>query len=333
MRPFTYVRPETSDAAVTALAAAGAGAKFLAGGTTLYDLMKLDVEAPTTIVDVRGLAGLTDVVAGPDGLRLGAMATMSAVADDAAVRRDYPALAESLSLAASRQLRNMASVGGNVLQRTRCSYFRGDMGYPCNKRAPGSGCSAIGGIDRGLAVLGTSDACIANYPGDWAVALSAFDASIETMSPRGARTISIHELHREPGTTPEIETNLAPDELITGITVPALAFGPASTYLKIRDRESYAFALASAAVAVDLADDGTVREARIALGGVATRPWRAREAEATLVGGPLTTETARRAGEVAFTSATPGQFNGFKVGLGIRTVTDALLIAQGRVNR
>ena len=331
MRPFTYVRPETSDAAVTALAAAGAGAKFLAGGTTLYDLMKLDVEAPTTIVDVRGLAGLTDVVAGPDGLRLGAMATMSAVADDAAVRRDYPALAESLSLAASRQLRNMASVGGNVLQRTRCSYFRGDMGYPCNKRAPGSGCSAIGGIDRGLAVLGTSDACIANYPGDWAVALTAFDASIETMSPRGSRTISIHDLHREPGTTPEVETNLAPDELITGITVPALAFGRASTYLKIRDRESYAFALASAAVAVDI-DGDTVREARIALGGVATRPWRAREAEATLVGGPLTAETARRAGEAAFAGATPGRDNGFKVELGIRTVADALLIAQGRGN-
>ena len=332
MRPFAYVRPDSPDAAITALAAAGVGAKFLAGGTTLYDLMKLEVEKPTTVVDVRALPGLMDIASGPDGLRLGAMATMSAVADDPSVQRDYPALYESLSLAASRQLRNMASVGGNLLQRTRCSYFRGDAGYPCNKRAPGSGCAAIGGIDRGLAVLGTSDACIANYPGDWAVALTAFDASVETMSPRGARTISIHDLHREPGTTPEIETNLAPDELITGITVPALAFGRASTYHKIRDRESYAFALASAAVAVDM-DGDTVREARIALGGVASRPWRAREAEATLVGGPLTTETARRAGEVAFAGATPGQLNGYKIELGIRTVTDALLIAQGRVNR
>ena len=333
MQPFSYVRVESPDDAVTALASAGAEAKFLAGGTTLYDLMKLDVEAPTTVVDVRALPGLTDVAAGPDGLRLGAMATMSAVADDATVRRDYPALAESLSQAASRQLRNMASVGGNLLQRTRCSYFRGDPGYPCNKRSPGSGCAAIGGIDRGLAVLGTSDACIANYPGDWAVALTAFDASIETVSPRGPRTVSIHDLHVEPGQTPWVEHTLAPDELITAITVPALAFGPTSTYLKIRDRESYAFALASAAVAVDLADDGTVREARIALGGVASRPWRAREAEATLVGGPLTTETARRAGEAAYAGATPGQFNGFKIELGIRTVADALLIAQGRVNR
>lgn len=333
MHPFTYVRPRTADDAVAAIATAGAGARFLAGGTTLYDLRKLDVEAPTTVVDVRGMAGLTEIVTDrADGLRFGAMATMTDVAADPIVIREYPALAESLAKAASRQLRNMASIGGNLLQRTRCSYFRGDRGYPCNKRSPGSGCAAIGGIDRGLAVLGTSDVCIATYPGDWAVALAAFDASVETMSPRGRRTISIHDLHREPGTTPEVETVLASDELIVAVLVPSLAFGRSSTYHKIRDRESYAFALASAAVAVDL-DGDVVREARVAIGGVATRPWRARDAERVLVGRPLTAATARRAGEAALAGATPGQFNAFKVELGIRTVADALLIAQERGSR
>lgn len=330
MHPFTYTRPAT---AADAVAAARPGSRFLAGGTTLYDLMKLDVEAPDTIVDVRGMAGLTGIVTDdPEGLRFGAMATMTDVASDPVVIRDYPALAESLAKAASRQLRNMASVGGNLLQRTRCSYFRGDAGYACNKRQPGSGCSAIEGIDRGHAVLGTSEACIATYPGDWAVALSAFDARIETMSPRGTRTISIHDLHREPGTTPEVETVLEPDELIVAIVVPATAFGRASTYHKIRDRESYAFALASAAVALDL-DGDLVREARIAVGGVATRPWRARDAERVLVGQPLNADTARLAGEAALAGAQPGRFNSFKVELGIRTVADALLIAQERGNQ
>ncbi len=330
MHPFTYTLPIT---AADAVAAAGPGSRFLAGGTTLYDLMKLNVETPATIVDVRALPGLTDIATDdPAGLRLGAMATMSDVASDPVVRRDYPALAESLSKAASRQLRNMATVGGNLLQRTRCAYFRGDAGYACNKRQPGSGCSAIEGIDRGHAVLGTSDACIATYPGDWAIALAAFDARIETASPRGARTISIHDLHREPGETPDIETVLAPDELIVAIVVPPIAFGRASTYHKIRDRESYAFALASAAVAVDL-DGGVVRNVRIALGGVATRPWRAREAEQALVGRALTAETARQAGEAALDGARPGRNNGFKVELGIRTVADALLIANGRASR
>ena len=329
MYPFAYTRPAT---AADAVAAAGPGTRFLAGGTTLYDLMKLDVEVPAKVVDVRAMAGPTEIVTGdPDGLRFGAMATMTDVASDPVVIRDFPALAESLTKAASRQLRNMASVGGNLLQRTRCSYFRGDAGYACNKRQPGSGCSAIGGIDRGHAVLGTSDACIATYPGDWAVALSAFDARIETVSPRGSRTISIHDLHREPGTTPEVETVLAPDELIVAIVVPPITFGRASTYHKIRDRESYAFALASAAVALDL-DGEVVREARIAVGGVATRPWRARDAERVLVGQPLTADTARLAGEAALAGAQPGRFNGFKVELGIRTVADALGIAQERAS-
>ena len=333
MHPFAYTRPGSALDAVAALAAAGPDARFLAGGTTLYDLMKLDVMSPTTVVDVRALPGLIDIVTGdPAGLRLGAGATMTDVASDPVVARDYPALVESLTKAASRQLRNMASVGGNLLQRTRCSYFRGDVGYACNKRRPGSGCSAIEGIDRGLAVLGTSDACVANYPGDWAVALAAFDASVEIISPRGARTISIHDLHREPGDTPEVETTLAADELIVAIVVPPLAFGRASTYHKIRDRESYAFALASAAVVVDVAD-GAVREARVAVGGLATKPWRARNAGQVLVGQPLTSDTARLAGETALAGARPGRLNGFKVELGIRTVTDALMIAAERGTR
>jgi xanthine dehydrogenase YagS FAD-binding subunit len=231
--------------------------------------------------------------------------------------------------AASQQLRNMASVGGNLLQRTRCGYFRGGEPFACNKRKPGSGCAAKDGIDRGHALLGASEACIAVYPGDWAVALAAFDAEVDVLGPQGERTIALQDLHREPGNTPDIETVLERDELILRIRVPATPLGRASTYHKIRDRESYAFALASAAVALDL-DGGTVRQARIALGGVATRPWRAREAEASLIGQPLTVETGRVAGEIAFRAARPGHDNQFRIELGIRTVADALLIAKQR---
>ena len=232
----------------------------------------------------------------------GALAPMSDVAADPRLVRDYPALSESLWRAASQQLRNMATFGGNLLQRTRCAYFRGGEPYACNKRTPGSGCAAIGGLDRGHAVLGGSTSCIAVYPGDWSVALVAFDAQVDTLSPRGERTIALESLHREPGDTPHIETTLAPDELIVRIRVPATPLGRASTYHKIRDRESYAFALASAAVALDM-DGETVREARVALGGVATRPWRARSAERALVGRSLNAATARAAGDEAFVGA------------------------------
>jgi len=254
---------------------------------------------------------------------------MSDVAADAHLTRAYPALAESLWKAASPQLRNMASVGGNLLQRTRCGYFRGGDSFACNKRQPGSGCSALGGIDRGHALLGGSDACIAVYPGDWAVALAAFDAQVDVLGPRGERTIPLEQLHREPGATPHLETRLEREELILRIRVPVTRLGHASTYHKIRDRESYAFALASAAVALDMQGD-TVREARIALGGVATRPWRARDAEQSLIGQRLTPDLARTAGEIAFRSARAGRFNGFRIELGIRTVADALLIAEQR---
>jgi xanthine dehydrogenase YagS FAD-binding subunit len=292
--------------------------------------MKLNVEAPTTVVDLTGLSELaTFDTSGTGELVFGALAPMSDVAADPRLVRDYPALSESLWRAASQQLRNMATVGGNLLQRTRCAYFRGGEPYACNKRNPGSGCAAIGGLDRGHAVLGGSTSCIAVYPGDWAVALVAFDAQVDMLSPRGERTIALEALHREPGTTPHIETTLAPDELIVRIRVPTTPLGRASTYHKIRDRESYAFALASAAVALHM-DGDTVRDARVALGGVATHPWRARSAERALVGRTLNDATARAAGDEAFADAKAGRDNGFKIELGARTVADALMIAKGR---
>jgi len=330
MHAFTYARMSTPSDTVRALAAGGPGTRLIAGGTTLYDLMKLNIETPKSVIDVTGLAELAQFdTSGERELVFGALAHMSDVAADARLVQEYPALAESLQKAASQQLRNMATLGGNLLQRTRCAYFRGGEPFACNKRAPGSGCSAIGGLDRGHAVLGGSDACIAVYPGDWAVALVAFDAEVDVLGPAGERTIKVDELHRAPGATPDIETVLAPNELILRIRVPATPLGRASTYHKIRDRESYAFALASAAVAVRL-DDGIVREARVALGGVATRPWRARSAETVLVGGPLTEETARAAGAAAFADAVAGRYNGYKIELGTRTVADALLIAGER---
>ncbi len=334
MQGFTYLRPSTPAEAIKAMADSAPGTRFLAGGTTLFDLMKLGVETPRSIIDITHLDVLAEFdTSGQHELVFGALARMSDVAADPRLVKDYPALSESLAKAASQQLRNMARVGPNLLQRTRCAYFRGGVGlYPCNKREPGSGCAALEGLDRGHAVLGTSDSCIAVYPGDWAIALVAFDAVVDTLSPRGERSIPLEELHREPGSTPDIETSLAPDELIIRIRVPVTPAGRASTYHKIRDRESYAFALASAAVAVRL-DAGVVAEARIALGGVATRPWRSPEAENVLLGQPLTEDVAQRAGQAAFSAAKPGRHNAFKLELGARTVTDALLIARQRAEQ
>lgn len=330
MRPFIYSRATTAVDAVHALAAAGPDARFLAGGTTLYDLMKLDVERPAHVVDISGLGELGAFdTSGRDALVFGALARMSDVARDPTLVTDYPALSEALWRAASQQLRNMATVGGNLLQRTRCAYFRGGAPFACNKREPGSGCAAQEGIDRGHAVLGGSPACIAVYPGDWAIALAAFDAQVDVMGPDGERTIPLTDLHREPGDTPERETNLAPGELVVRIRVPTTPLGRASTYLKIRDRESYAFALASAACAVAL-DGDVVREARIAIGGLATRPWRCAQAEQALVGEKLTPQRARAAGDAALAGAKPGRQNAFRIELGARTVAQALLIAQQR---
>lgn len=325
MRPFAY---ELAGDPAAAVRAAASGAAILAGGTTLLDLMKLDVLRPERVADVNGLAALGEVRAEAGGLRLGALARMAEVAADPAVQRDYPVIAESLRLAASAQLRNMASLGGNVLQRTRCAYFR-DVSYAaCNKRTPGSGCAALGGVNRLHAVLGTSEHCIASYPGDFAQALIALDASVETEGPGGPRRFPFAALHRRPGDRPDLETTLGAGELITGFVVPALPWARRSRYVKVRDRESYAFAIASAAVVLDLGDGQRVREARIALGGVATTPWRAREAEAVLAGQVLDEATASRAADAAFRDARTHGENGFKPELGRRTLVRALLEAR-----
>jgi xanthine dehydrogenase YagS FAD-binding subunit len=330
MRPFTYEKPAGAAEAVHAIAAGGPGTRFLAGGTTLYDLMKLNVEVPSSIVDINSLPELHGFdTSGSNELVFGALARMSDVAADPRLVRDYPALSESLWRAASQQLRNMASLGGNLLQRTRCAYFRGGEPFACNKRTPGSGCAAQDGINRGHALLGGSESCIAVYPGDWAVALAAFDAKVDVLGPKGERTIALEDLHREPGTTPHIETVLESSELILRIRVPVTPLGRASTYHKIRDRESYAFALASAAVALQV-DGDTVRDARIAIGGLATRPWRARGAEQILIGRPLTRETTRATGDAAVQGAKASRDNSFRIELGARTVADALIIASKR---
>jgi xanthine dehydrogenase YagS FAD-binding subunit len=330
MRPFTYTRVESAADAVRRVESGVPDMRFLAGGTSLYDLMKLHAEAPAAIVDVNGLQELAGIdTAGPD-LIFGALARMSDVAAHPQIVAEYPAISESLWRAASPQIRNMASLGGNLLQRTRCAYFRGGEPFPCNKRRRGTGCAAQQGIDRGHALLGGSDACIAVYPGDFAIALVAFDAQIDVLGPEGPRTLAVEELHREPQGTPDIETTLAAGELILRIRVPKSATGRASTYHKIRDRESYAFALASAAVALDM-DGEIVRAARIALGGLATRPWRVRAAEQVLVGKPLTPRAAREAGDIALRGAKPGNHNAFRIELGARTVADALMIAKQRV--
>lgn len=336
MQPFSYTSPRSAADAVAAFRRAGPGASYIAGGTSLYDMMKLDIARPPHLIDVTGIEGLDRVETDGETLRFGSLALMSAVATDPTVVRDYPVLAESLWKAASQQLRNMATVGGNLLQRTRCVYFRNGTGnpssvglYPCNKRDPGSGCAAIEGLDRGQAVLGQSRSCNAVSPGDWPVALTALNASIEVLGSEGARTLPVAELYRLPGDTPHLEFTLRPDEIITAIVVPKTSAGRRSTYHKIRDRESYAFALASAAVALEI-EGQRVRGAHVALGGVATRPWRANEAERMLAGESLTPEIALAAGRVAMSGARPGNHNEFKIELGARTVADALMIAAER---
>lgn len=336
MRAFGYTCPDSVQAAVASFAAAGPGARYIAGGTSLYDLMKLDIERPQHLIDVTAIPGMDAIETGGDRLRFGAMALMSAVAADRTVLRDYPVLAESLSKAASQQLRNMATVGGNLFQRTRCLYFRNGAGgtsagttYPCNKREPGTGCAAIGGLDRGQAVLGTSGACTAVSPGDWPVALVALGAYVEIVGGAGTRSLPVADLYRLPDSTPQLEFTLSPDEIVTAIVVPKTRAGRRSTYHKIRDRESYAFALASTAVALEMEGE-TVRQARVALGGVATRPWRAAGAEAVLTGQRLTPDLAAAAGRAALDGAVAGTHNRFKIDLAQRTVADALMMAAWR---
>jgi len=282
------------------------------------------------VVDITSMAhpAMSAIQATGSGLRIGALVTMADAERHDVIVRDYPVLAESLHLAASAQLRNMARLGGNLLQRTRCSYFRDTTWLACNKRNPGSGCAALAGVNRAHAVLGASEACIATYAGDFAQALVALDALIETLGPNGPRVLPIAELHRAPGAQPHIETTLQPGELITAILVPAGPWTRRSTFVKVRDRESYEFALASAAVAVDLDGERRVTQARIGLGGVATIPWRAREAENRLRGRILDDTSTAEAAEAAFATATPLAHNAFKVPLGKATVIRALLKAR-----
>lgn len=332
MRPFAFERP--ADLANACRMASGTGQgqvdasmQFLAGGTTLIDLMKLDVLRPTTIIDLGGLAAREPVTIGPDGLALSAFAKMSKVADHPTVLSHCPVIAESLQLAASAQLRNMATLGGNVLQKTRCPYFRDPSWKACNKRAPGSGCTAISAFNRNHAILGTDESCISQYPGDFAVALVALDAKVDLVGPRGSRSIPFADLHSAANGKPHVETTLRPGEIITAFHIPAGDWLRRSLYLKIRDRASYEFAIASAAVALHLEGD-TVKEARIGLGGMAYRPWRAKEAEAYVTGKPLTPATAEGAAAAALSGARTHGYNEYKPALAKQTIVRALLEAQ-----
>ena len=321
MRPFAYERAADPAGAVALLGGAPDGARYLAGGTNLVDLMKLEVETPGLLVDVRDLGTAIEETDG-GGLRIGAGVTNSALAADARVRERYPLLAQSVLAGASGQLRNVATVGDNLLQRTRCAYFQ-DVSKPCNKRRPGSGCPAREGDHRNLAVLGHSEACVATHPSDMAVALAALEAQVHVTGPRGERSIPIPGLHRLPGDEPQRDTVLAPGELIVAVELAPPVMAGRARYRKVRDRASYAFAVVSVAVAVEL-DGGTVRDARIALGGVATLPWRATDAEALLKGNPIDEASATEAADMAFASAQGQSHNAFKIQLGKRTLVRAL---------
>ena len=331
MQPFLYTAADDSTTAIR-VAAADPGARYLAGGTTLVDLMKLDVEQPTQLIDITSLPLAEIALLGDGTLRVGAMVRNSDLAHNEWVRTRYPLLSQALLAGASGQLRNMATTGGNLLQRTRCLYFR-DTAMPCNKREPGSGCSALDGANRGHAILGTSEHCIATHPSDMAVALVALDARVRLLGPAGERAIPLADLHRLPGDHPEIETTLRPGELIIAVEIPALAFASRSVYLKVRDRASYAFALASAAVALDLEGGrgGRIRDARVALGGVATKPWRSATAEAVLRGQAAAADTYRAAANAALEGAVPRRDNAFKIELARRTLVRALARAAGDV--
>jgi xanthine dehydrogenase YagS FAD-binding subunit len=324
MHPFAFIT--AADEVEALRAGRGPSAQYIAGGTTLIDLMRLGVAAPLTLVDVTALP-LGRVEPTEHGVRIGAMVRNSDLARHPLIRQGFPVLAEALLSGASPQLRNMATVGGNLMQRTRCSYFR-DIASACNKRAPGAGCSAINGYSRLHAVLGTSDHCIATHPSDMCVALVALDAVVRTRAADGStRTIPIVDFHTVPGDHPNVECALAPDELITHVDLPASPYAARSHYLKVRDRASYAFALASAAVALDLRA-GIVRDARIALGGVGTKPWRCHEAEQELSAMPATRETFERAAAAAVRGARATKDNAFKIGLAQRTLVRALLEAS-----
>ena len=321
MNPFNYTRASDVADAIRQIAADPA-AKFIAGGTNLIDLMKYDVEHPARLVDISHLP-LRSVEETPGGgLRIGALVPNSDLAYHPLVAQRYPLIASAILAGASQQLRNMASTGGNLVQRTRCFYFY-DAVTPCNKRQPGSGCSAISGINRINAILGTSEACIATHPSDLCVALAALEAIVHVAGPAGSRAIAFSDFHRLPGNTPQRDTNLEPTEIITAIELPPKGFGTNYSYLKIRDRLSYAFALVSVAAALDL-DGDTIREARLALGGVAHKPWRVTAAEAALRGQPAGAGAFAQAADLVLQGAKGFGHNDFKIGLARRAVVRTL---------
>jgi xanthine dehydrogenase YagS FAD-binding subunit len=327
MNRFSYVRASSADEAVREIGEPGT-AKLIAGGTNLLDLMKENVARPERLVDINRLPFAAIEERADGGLRLGALVTNADTAYHELVAARYPLISRAILAGASPQLRNMATNGGNLLQRTRCYYFY-DVGTPCNKREPGSGCPAIEGTNRIHAILGTSERCIAVHPSDFCVALAALKAVVQVRGPRGERAIPIAEFHRLPGDTPEIDTNLAADEIIIAIDLPPRGFAEHHAYLKVRDRQSYAFALVSVAAGLEI-DQGTITEARLALGGVAHKPWRDPEAEALLRGRAATRETFQRAADTVVREARGFGGNDFKIELARRAVVRALEQAAGR---
>ncbi len=323
MTPFTYSRASDPQSAIEGVAA-NAQAKFLGGGTNLVDLMKMGVETPAQLVDINRLA-LTQVEELPNngGVRIGALVRNSDLAEHQLITARYPVLSEALLSGASPQLRNLATTGGNLLQRTRCYYFY-DPAFPmCNKRHPGSGCGALEGYNRIHAILGQSEQCIATHPSDMCVAMAALDAVVRVQGPQGERTIPFADFHRLPGATPNIETNLRPNELITAVDLPAIPFATRSHYLKVRDRASYAFALVSVATILEM-DGGTIKNARVALGGVAHKPWRATQAEKKLAGQQPNESIFRVAAEAELAAARGYKYNSFKIELAKRAIRQAL---------
>lgn len=325
MKPFTYVRARAVAEAVSVFAKSS-DARYIGGGTNLLDLMKMGVETPSHLIDI-SLLPLKSIEEQDGGLRIGALVSNTGAANHELIRTRYPVLSEAILSGASQQLRNMATIGGNLLQRTRCYYFYDPSYSECNKRTPGSGCAAKEGVNRIHAILGASPECIATHPSDMCVALAALDAVIQVSGPKGDRTIPFHSFHRLPGNTPQFDTNLGPGELITAIDLPALSYARRSHYLKVRDRNSYAFGLISVAVLLDLEAGGNVRRAHIALGGVAHKPWRARIAESLLIGRKLKPEHLRAAAERELAAAKPYRYNSFKVELAKRAMVRAVTAA------
>jgi xanthine dehydrogenase YagS FAD-binding subunit len=323
MNPFNYQRATAPEEAVHAVSAHGA--KFLGGGTNLVDLMRYDVEHPTTLIDITRL-DFTQITTTGNTTTIGAGVRNSDLANHETIRTNYPLLSQALLSGASPQLRNMATTGGNLLQRTRCYYFM-DTAFPaCNKRSPGSGCAAIKGFNRIHAILGSSAECIATNPSDMNVALAALNATIHVTGPKGKRTIPMADFHRLPGNTPQLETNLHPDELITAVELPAPKFAKHSYYLKVRDRQSYAFALVSVAAGLEM-NSNTIQSAGLALGGVAHKPWRSLEAEKFLVGTVASPDAFRKAADLAVAGAKPQEHNAFKIELAKQSIVRALTLA------